>query len=161
MKVGCPDKFPVISGIFLEGLCMTKKLRTFRVPVGTETTPLQRPTEITAANLPVRPVISVFLCAGVGVMMLLALTVERYVSVCHPGRNQPFMGPPRLIVSLIPLLTFLLYLPNVFRYELQPCLPSSDGPISYQRQDNRRFLNSVFYSMYKVRGKLSNTVVDS
>jgi len=93
-------------------------------------------------------------------MMLLALTVERYVSVCHPGRNQPFMGPPRLIVSLIPLLTFLLYLPNVFRYELTPCLPSPEGPISYQKQDNRRFLNSVFYSMYKVCGNLPDTVVD-
>jgi hypothetical protein len=91
-------------------------------------------------------------------MMLLALTVERYVSVCHPGRNQPFMGPPRLIVSLIPLLTFLLYLPNAFRYELKPCLPSPDGPITYQRQDNRRFLNSVFYSMYKVCGNRSDTV---
>jgi len=93
-------------------------------------------------------------------MMLLALTVERYVSVCHPGRNQPFMGPPRVIVSLIPLMTFLLYLPNVFRYELKPCLPSPEGPISYQRLDNRRFLNSVFYSMYKVWDNLPNTVVD-
>jgi len=101
-----------------------------------------------------------FFCAGVGVMMLLALTVERYVSVCHPGRNQPFMGPPRLIVSLIPLMTFLLYLPNVFRNELKPCLPSPEGPISYQRQDNRRFLNSVFYSMYKVCGNLTNIVVE-
>jgi hypothetical protein len=82
--------------------------------------------------------------------MLLALTVERYVSVCHPGRNQPFMGPPCIIVSLIPLLTFLLYLPTVFRYEIKACLPSPDGQISYQRHDNKRFLNSVFYSMYKV-----------
>jgi hypothetical protein len=84
-------------------------------------------------------------------MMLLALTVERYVSVCHPGRTQPLIGPPRLIVSLIPLLTFLLYLPNVFRYELRPCLLSPGGPLSYQREDNKRFLDSVFYSVYKVR----------
>jgi hypothetical protein len=90
-------------------------------------------------------------------MMLLALTVERYVSVCHPGRNQPFMGPPRLIVSLIPLLTFLLYLPNVFRYELRPCLLQPDGALSYQRLDNTPFLNSVFYSMYKVRQTLLST----
>jgi hypothetical protein len=87
-------------------------------------------------------------------MMLLALTVERYVSVCHPGSSQPFMGPPRVIVSLIPLLTFLMYLPNAFRYELQPCLLSSDGPLSYQRQDNKHLLNSFLYSMYKVRGKV-------
>ncbi|PNF29835.1 hypothetical protein B7P43_G09547 [Cryptotermes secundus] len=89
-------------------------------------------------------------CLGVGVMMLLALTVERYVSVCHPGSSQPLMGPPRLIVSLIPPLTFLLYLPNVFRNELRPCFASPDGPLFYQREDNKRFLNSVFYSVYKV-----------
>jgi hypothetical protein len=83
-------------------------------------------------------------------MMLLALTVERYVSVCHPGRTQPLIGPPRLIVSLIPLFTFLLYLPNAFRYELRPCLPSPSGPLYYQREDNKRFLDSVFYSIYKV-----------
>jgi hypothetical protein len=98
-------------------------------------------------------------------MMLLALTVERYVSVCHPGRTQPLIGPPRLIVSLIPLLTFLLYLPNVFRYELRPCFLSPGGPLSYQREDNKRFLDSVFYSVYKVRpnvttkgGRCSNSV---
>lgn len=82
--------------------------------------------------------------------MLLALTVERYVSVCHPGSTQPLMGPPRLIVSLIPPLTFLLYLPNVFRYELRPCFTSPEGPLYYQREDNKSFLNSVFYSVYKV-----------
>ncbi|KAK9871533.1 hypothetical protein WA026_012907 [Henosepilachna vigintioctopunctata] len=31
-------------------------------------------------------------CLGVGVMMLLALTLERYVSVCHPGRARPILG---------------------------------------------------------------------
>jgi hypothetical protein len=83
-------------------------------------------------------------------MMLLALTVERYVSVCHPGSTKPLMGPPRLIVSLIPPLTFLLYLPNVFRYQLRPCCPSPEGPLFYQREDNKHFLNSVFYPIYKV-----------
>lgn len=32
--------------------------------------------------------------AGVGVMMLLVLTIERYVSVCHPSFTRPVMGPP-------------------------------------------------------------------
>lgn len=90
------------------------------------------------------------LCSGVGVMMLLALTVERYISVCHPGRTQPLIGPPRLIVCLIPLLTFLIYLPNAFRYELKPCLLSPGGPLFYQREDNKRLLDSVIYSTYKV-----------
>lgn len=34
-------------------------------------------------------------CLGVGVLMLLILTVERYVSVCHPSYMRPIMGPPR------------------------------------------------------------------
>lgn len=33
-------------------------------------------------------------CLGVGVIMLLVLTVERYVSVCHPSYMRPVMGPP-------------------------------------------------------------------
>lgn len=33
--------------------------------------------------------------SGIGVMMLLVLTIERYVSVCHPGFVRPVMGPPR------------------------------------------------------------------
>jgi len=92
-------------------------------------------------------------------MMLLALTVERYVSVCHPGRTQPLMGPPRLVVSLIPILTFLLYFPNVFRSELRSCFISPGGPLFYQRADNKRFLNSVFYSIYKVRVKVTPTYI--
>ncbi|PSN48146.1 hypothetical protein C0J52_23764 [Blattella germanica] len=86
---------------------------------------------------------------SVGVMMLLALTVERYVSVCHPGRTQPLMGPPRLIVSLIPLLTFLVYLPTVFGNELHACT-TPGSTLVYQKQPNKEFLDSVFYSVYKV-----------
>ncbi|XP_069700869.1 probable G-protein coupled receptor B0563.6 [Periplaneta americana] len=89
-------------------------------------------------------------CLGVGVMMLLALTVERYVSVCHPGRTQPLMGPPRLIVALIPLITFLVYLPTGFRSELRACALAPGGPLLYQKRPNESFLNSVFYSVYKV-----------
>ena len=32
---------------------------------------------------------------GVGVLMLLVLTIERYVSVCHPTHMRPALGPPR------------------------------------------------------------------
>lgn len=32
---------------------------------------------------------------GVGVLMLLVLTIERYVSVCHPSHMRPALGPPR------------------------------------------------------------------
>lgn len=35
-----------------------------------------------------------FFLTGVGVMMLLVLTIERYVSVCHPSFTRPVVGPP-------------------------------------------------------------------
>lgn len=34
---------------------------------------------------------------GVGVLMLLVLTLERYVSVCHPGYVKPFLRHPRYL----------------------------------------------------------------
>ncbi|CAD6234148.1 GSCOCG00012367001-RA-CDS, partial [Cotesia congregata] len=90
-------------------------------------------------------------CLGVGVMMLLALTVERYVSVCHPGQHpRPLCGPPHLVVTLIPMVTFLVYLPNVFRGEITTCLVSFGGSLIYQKRDNSTFMHSIFYQIYKV-----------
>ncbi|XP_066582188.1 probable G-protein coupled receptor B0563.6 isoform X2 [Prorops nasuta] len=90
-------------------------------------------------------------CLGVGVMMLVALTVERYVSVCHPGQyTRPLCGPPNLTVALIPLATFLLYIPSIFRGEITTCLLAPSGPIIYQKRDNQSFLDSLFYQVYKV-----------
>ncbi|KAJ8877695.1 hypothetical protein PR048_022150 [Dryococelus australis] len=82
-------------------------------------------------------------------MMLLALTVERYVSVCHPGTTRPLMGPPSLTVVLIPVLTFLVYLPTAFRSELRHCVLFTGGYI-YYRRSNTSFQQSSFYSVYKV-----------
>lgn len=62
--------------------------------------------------------------------MLLALTVERYVSVCRPGQHtRPLCGPPHLTVVLIPLATFLIYLPSAFRGEITTCLLAPGGPV--------------------------------
>lgn len=81
-------------------------------------------------------------------MMLLALTVERYVSVCHPGRHtRPLCGPPHLTVVLIPLATFLVYLPSVFRGEITTCLLEPGGPLIYQKRENQSFLNSWYYQV--------------
>ncbi|XP_053593849.1 probable G-protein coupled receptor B0563.6 isoform X1 [Microplitis demolitor] len=90
-------------------------------------------------------------CLGVGVMMLLALTIERYVSVCHPGQHtRPLCGPPYFTVSLIPLATFLVYLPSVFKGEVITCLLSSSDSVIYQKRDNSSFMHSIFYQIYKV-----------
>lgn len=80
-------------------------------------------------------------------MMLLALTVERYVSVCHPGHTRPLCGPPHLTVVLIPLATFLVYLPSVFRGEITTCLLEPSGPLIYQKRENQSFLNSWYYQV--------------
>ncbi|XP_065077448.1 probable G-protein coupled receptor B0563.6 [Ochlerotatus camptorhynchus] len=88
-------------------------------------------------------------CLGVGVIMLLVLTIERYVSVCHPGHIRRFC-PPRVTVALIPVLTFLIYLPSVLRGEVVKCVLQSDGTIMYHKRDNMKFLDSLFYSIYKV-----------
>ncbi|TMW52154.1 hypothetical protein DOY81_002789 [Sarcophaga bullata] len=89
-------------------------------------------------------------CLGVGVMMLLILTIERYVSVCHPGFTRPVMGPPGVIVFLTTLITFIIYLPSVFRGELIKCVLQTDGRFVYFRRDNNAFLRTIFYSIYKV-----------
>lgn len=81
-------------------------------------------------------------------MMLLALTVERYVSVCHPGQHtRPLCGPPHLTVVLIPLATFLVYLPSVFRDEITTCLLAPGSPLIYQKRENQSFLNSWYYQV--------------
>lgn len=83
-------------------------------------------------------------------MMLLALTVERYVSVCRPGQHtRPLCGPPHLTVALIPLATFLVYLPNVFREEVATCLLALGGPVIYQKRENHFYLDSLFYQVIK------------
>ncbi|KAI8126825.1 hypothetical protein FF38_03110 [Lucilia cuprina] len=89
-------------------------------------------------------------CLGVGVMMLLILTIERYVSVCHPSFTRPVMGPPGLIVFLTTMITFVIYLPSVFRGELIKCVLQTDGRFVYFRRDNNAFLRTIFYSIYKV-----------
>ncbi|KAL5277250.1 hypothetical protein ACFFRR_002464 [Megaselia abdita] len=89
-------------------------------------------------------------CLGVGVMMLLVLTIERYVSVCHPGYIRPVMGPPRVTVVVIPLLTFIIYLPSVFRGQIVKCVWELEGPYVYYRRDNTEFLGTLFYAVYKI-----------
>ncbi|CAD7089999.1 unnamed protein product [Hermetia illucens] len=88
-------------------------------------------------------------CLGVGVLMLLTLTIERYVSVCHPGYVRPFMGPPSATVVFIPVVTFIIYLPSIFRGVIVRCL-LENGTIVFYRKDNEEFLRSLFYSVYKV-----------
>ncbi|KRF82165.1 probable G-protein coupled receptor B0563.6 isoform X1 [Drosophila virilis] len=89
-------------------------------------------------------------CLGVGVMMLLVLTIERYVSVCHPGFTRPVMGPPGVVVFLTCFATFIIYLPSIFRGELIKCMLTSNNVYVYLRRDNNIYQRTIFYSVYKI-----------
>ncbi|XP_017872494.1 PREDICTED: probable G-protein coupled receptor B0563.6 isoform X5 [Drosophila arizonae] len=87
---------------------------------------------------------------SVGVMMLLVLTIERYVSVCHPGFTRPVMGPPGVVVFVTCLVTFIIYLPSIFRGELIKCMLTSNNVYVYLRRDNNIYQRTIFYSVYKI-----------
>lgn len=89
-------------------------------------------------------------CLGIGVMMLLALTLERYVSVCHPGHARPILGSPIRAVTLIPILTFILYIPVMFRSYVKTCRLLPEGNVIFQRTENTDYLSHPLYSVYKV-----------
>ncbi|XP_018568599.1 probable G-protein coupled receptor B0563.6 [Anoplophora glabripennis] len=89
-------------------------------------------------------------CLGIGVMMLLALTLERYVSVCHPGHARPILGSPRRAVALIPTCTFVLYIPIIFRSQIKTCRLLPAGMVIYQRMEDTDYVDHPLYSIYKV-----------
>lgn len=83
-------------------------------------------------------------------MMLLALTLERYVSVCHPGHARPILGSPIRAVILIPILTFILYVPVMFRSYVKVCRFQPEGQVIYQRTENTAYITHPAYSVYKI-----------
>ncbi|XP_074038647.1 probable G-protein coupled receptor B0563.6 [Leptinotarsa decemlineata] len=89
-------------------------------------------------------------CLGIGVMMLLALTLERYVSVCHPGHARPILGSPVRAVTLIPLITFVFYIPTLFRSQVRTCRIVPEMILIYQRIEDTEFINHPLYSVYSV-----------
>ncbi|KAG5870968.1 hypothetical protein JTB14_006695 [Gonioctena quinquepunctata] len=89
-------------------------------------------------------------CLGIGVMMLLALTLERYVSVCHPGHARPILGSPIRAVTLIPLSTFIFYIPTLFRSQVKTCKLLPETILLYQRIEDTEYINHPIYSVYKV-----------
>lgn len=83
-------------------------------------------------------------------MMLLALTLERYVSVCHPGHARPILGSPKRAVWIIPLSTFLLYLPATFRSQVTLCRLHPKGVPIYRRQDVPHITGDSLFKLYTV-----------
>ncbi|XP_022899790.1 probable G-protein coupled receptor B0563.6 [Onthophagus taurus] len=98
-------------------------------------------------------------CLGVGVLMLIALTLERYVSVCHPGYARPCLGPPKRVVCLISMATFIVYLPAVFRSQIVPCRIESTGETLYRRQDVNDMVNHKLFKAYTIAIELIFKVI--
>lgn len=80
-------------------------------------------------------------------MMLLALTLERYVSVCHPSHTRPVVGNPKVTIVIIPIITGIIYSPSMLRGRIVTCFSDTDGQKVYYRRDNHEFLGSLFYSV--------------
>ncbi|CAG7709972.1 unnamed protein product [Allacma fusca] len=88
-------------------------------------------------------------CLGIGVMMLVALTLERFVAVCHPEKSRVLNGTKKayLIIATIPFCTLLVYSPHLFRNNLTHCL-SNHGLAIYQKGENKGFVTSIFFRIY-------------
>lgn len=67
---------------------------------------------------------SVTIFVGIGVMMLVALTMERFVAVCHPEKSRALQGSKKayIIIASIPVATFLTYSPHLFLSTLLQCV---------------------------------------
>jgi hypothetical protein len=91
---------------------------------------------------------------GNGVMMAIALTLERYVAICHPTRTRDDAisnaGARRAyaVVFVVPILCFLIYVPYMFHAMIDDCR-NADGEIIYQRRDNVAVQGTVWYKVYK------------
>lgn len=51
---------------------------------------------------------------------------------------------------MIPIVTFIIYLPSIFRYEVVKCVLSvngSNGSITFYKRNNDEFIESMFYSV--------------
>lgn len=61
-------------------------------------------------------------------MMLVALTMERFVAVCHPEKSRALQGSHKayVIIASIPVLTLLAHTPHMMRFSLVQC-QTDDG----------------------------------
>lgn len=71
--------------------------------------------------------------------MLVALTMERFVAVCHPEKSRALQGSHKayFIIASIPICTFLTYSPHLFLSELLQC-------VTEQGMKNREFVFEIF-----------------
>ncbi|CAL4122897.1 unnamed protein product, partial [Meganyctiphanes norvegica] len=118
-------------------------------------------------------------CVGIGVLMLLALTVERFLSVCYPAKARNICGGTRAYVTvvLIPVTTFLLYIPTSFWPGSPPAWtikslplpglghhlpgPSSPGDVVFHKKRNQWLIGALWFQAYKLGLELVFKLVPS
>ncbi|XP_068232567.1 probable G-protein coupled receptor B0563.6 [Palaemon carinicauda] len=89
-------------------------------------------------------------CVGTGVVMLLALTIERFISVCYPAQARNYCGRTRAFITVfvIPITTFILYSPYLFLYYVAKCF-NDRGQLMYLKEENRFLVDSIWFYAYK------------
>jgi len=87
-------------------------------------------------------------CLGIGVFMLVALTVERYLAVCRLGQTRTFEAQKTPLVAFcLSLVAVALYLPYLFRSDVMQCT-GVDGNAVYRKRENPSFPHSTLWSVY-------------
>ncbi|XP_071536083.1 probable G-protein coupled receptor B0563.6 [Panulirus ornatus] len=89
-------------------------------------------------------------CIGIGVVMLLALTVERFISVCYPAKARNLCGTTRayVTVAVIPITTFVLYSPYLLLAHVVSCRTDS-GSVVHMKHVNTWLMDSPWFQAYK------------
>ncbi len=94
-------------------------------------------------------ILSYFVFLGIGVFMLVALTVERYLAVCRLGRTRAFAAQKTPLVAIgLALLAVSLYLPYLFRAHVITCSSVPDGLPVYRKRENPSFAHSTIWAVY-------------
>ncbi|XP_076045705.1 putative G-protein coupled receptor B0563.6 [Oratosquilla oratoria] len=82
--------------------------------------------------------------------MLLALTVERFISVCYPAQARNLCGGKRayITVAVIPLSTFVLYSPYVLLASVATCVDER-GMSIFTKKESTWLTESGWFKAYK------------
>ena len=77
-------------------------------------------------------------------MMLVALTLERFMAVCHPEKSRILNGSKRahFIIASIPICTLFVYGPHLFRSKLVQCISSHGKQLNLPLAGQFRLINS-------------------
>lgn len=87
---------------------------------------------------------------GSSVLCIVAVTFERWLSICHPLQAKNIQSPLRakIIIATGWVISFSLYLPYCFRKYVTGCVVSLSGEIEYSIVENMAFTHSKGYEIY-------------